>query len=568
MYSMFDERQWLAWLVKVRILILTFLLGIELAIAQLAPSPFPLRLFVTAILLWYTVSIFHMVLLGVWQEYHVQSVLKVVTDLVLVSLVIYATGGIDSSFNFLYPLVIIVGCILLPRVWAYLAAALAFILYGTVLELTYFEIIPSYSSTHPEVKALQAVILVNLFGYLTVAYLASLLVSKLRQVDVKLKQTSGVLQNLQALHENIIQSMTGGLITTGLDGHITFANAAAQKALERTPGDLVGQQITQLFVDALPQVDAGREHAEVRWVAPNGFRKTFRVLVSALAIPESTILGYVYTFDDLTEMRRLEREVRMQDRLAAVGRLAAAIAHEIRNPLTSIAGSVSLLSSIPNLGAEHRQLLEIVTRESERLNQIITDFLAYSRGRQYQFKKVDLIPLLEDALTLLQHRLSAEARNLRVERNYQVKEAWSMADGDKIKQVFWNFCENAVRAMPNEGTLAVSIEPSGEHWEMRFADTGPGISPQLIEKVFEPFQSQFEGGTGLGLAIVYQIVQAHEGKVWARSKPDQGCVFVLRLSRLAAGENESVKQERDVIASHPLLTQESASAAAAGGSRG
>src|SRR5580698_2488574 len=122
MYSMFDERQWLAWLVKVRILILTFLLGIELAIAQLAPSPFPLRLFVTAILLWYTVSIFHMVLLGVWQEYHVQSVLQVVTDLVLVSLVIYATGGIDSSFNFLYPLVIIVGCILRPRVWAYLAA--------------------------------------------------------------------------------------------------------------------------------------------------------------------------------------------------------------------------------------------------------------------------------------------------------------------------------------------------------------------------------------------------------------------------------------------------------------
>src|SRR5579862_3471995 len=238
MQSMFDERQWLAWLVKVRILILTFLLGIELAIAQLTPNPFPLRLFVTAILLWYTVSVFHMVLLGVWQEYHAQSVLQVVTDLVMVSLVIYATGGIDSSFNFLYPLVIIVGCILLPRVWAYLTAALAFILYGSVLELTYFEIIPSFSNTHPEVKALQAIILVNLFGYLTVAYLASLLVGKLRQVDVKLKHTSGELENLQALHENIIQSMTGGVITTGLDGHITFANAAVQKLLERAPGDL------------------------------------------------------------------------------------------------------------------------------------------------------------------------------------------------------------------------------------------------------------------------------------------------------------------------------------------
>lgn len=565
MQSMFDERQWLAWLVKVRILILTFLLGIELTIAQLTPSPFPLRLFVTAILLWYTVSIFHMVLLNFWHEYHVQSVIQVVTDLILVTLVVYATGGIDSSFNFLYPLVIIVGCILLPRIWAFLTAALAFLLYGCVLELTYFGVIPSYSSTHPEVKALQAVILVNLFGYLTVAYLASLLVSKLRQVDVKLKHTSGELENLQALHENIIQSMTGGVITTGLDGHITFANAAAAKLLERTPSDLLGQPIGGLFMDALPQVDAGREHGEVRWIAANGFRKTVRVLVSALAVPDGGRLGYVYTFDDLTEMRRLEREVRMQDRLAAVGRLAAAIAHEIRNPLTSIAGSVSLLSGVPTLGEEHRQLIDIVTRESERLNQIITDFLAYSRGRQYQFKKVDLIPLLEDALTLLQHRLSAEGSNVRVERNYQVAEAWTMADGDKIKQVFWNFCENAVRAMPGGGCLTVSVEQSGEQWEMRFADTGPGMSQQLIEKVFEPFQSQFEGGTGLGLAIVYQIVQAHEGKVWARSKAGQGCVFVLRLARLDAAENVPGSQTSEKSA---VSQAEDLSVAAAGGAHG
>jgi two-component system sensor histidine kinase PilS (NtrC family) len=565
MQSMFDERQWLAWLVKVRILILTFLLGIELAIAQLTPSPFPLRLFVTAILLWYTVSIFHMVLLGFWQEYHVQSVLQVVTDLILVSLVVYATGGIDSSFNFLYPLVIIVACIVLPRIWAFLTAALAFLLYGSVLELTYFGVITSYSSTHPGVKALQAIILVNLFGYLAVAYLASLLVSKLRQVDVKLKHTSGELENLQALHENIIQSMTGGLITTGLDGHITFANSAAEKLLERGPGDLVREPITGLFLDPLPEVDAGREHAEVRWIAGNSFRKTFRVLVSSLTVPEGGAIGYVYTLDDLTEMRRLEREVRMQDRLAAVGRLAAAIAHEIRNPLTSIAGSVSLLSGIPALSEEHRRLLEIVTRESERLNQIITDFLAYSRGRQYQFKKVDLIPLLEDALTLLQHRLSAEGNAICVKRNYQVREAWTAADGDKIKQVFWNFCENAVRAMPTGGTLTVSVESSGEQWEMRFADTGPGMSPQVIEKVCEPFQSQFEGGTGLGLAIVYQIVQAHEGKVWARSKPGQGCVFVLRLSRLGAREDVPNSPGSDV---QPAVVAQEISVAAAGGAHG
>jgi two-component system, NtrC family, sensor histidine kinase PilS len=562
MHSMFDQRQWLAWLVKVRILVLTCLLGIELAIAQLTPSAFPLRLFVNVILLWYAIAIFYILLVAFWEEYRVQALLQVLTDLALVSLVIYATGGIDSSFNFLYPLVIIVACILLPRTWAFLTAALAFILYGTVLELTYFEVVPSYSTTHPELKSLQAIIFVNLIGYLAVAYLAGQLATKLRQVDVKLKHTSGALEDLQALHENIIQSITGGLITTGLDGHITLVNTAAQKLLERAEDGLLGQPVNRLFLDPLPQVDSEHAHAEVRIVAPNGYRKTFRVQVSALAVPERGTLGYVYTFDDLTEVRRLEREVRMQDRLAAVGRLAAAIAHEIRNPLTSIAGSVSLLSGIPDLSAEHRQLLQIVTRESERLNHIITDFLGYSRGKQYQFKKVDLLPLLEDTLTLLEHRLAAQNSAIRIERKYSPAGAWTLADGDKIKQVFWNFCENAVRAMRDHGTLTVSVESSGDDWQVNFADTGPGMSPQLIEKIFEPFQSQFEGGTGLGLAIVYQIVQAHEGKVWARSKVGRGSVFVLKLRRVA----EAASPEQNPAAHSAHL--ETAALAAGGGARG
>ena len=368
MQSMFDERLWLAWLVKVRIIILTFLLGIELAIARLTPSPLPLRLFVQAMLLWYTVSIFFVVLLSFWHEYRIQSLLQVLADMAMVTLVVYATGGVDSSLNFLYPLVIIVACILLPRSWAYLTAALAFILYGTILELTYFAVVPSYQTTHPGLRTLQAIILVNLFAFLAVAYLAALLSAKLRQVDVRLKHTRGALQNLQALHENIIQAISGGLVTTGLEGHITLVNATAQTLLERSERELMGQQIQQYFLDSLPQSGSDRAYGEVRMVTRNDFRKTFRVQVSELAVPERGALGYVYTFDDLTQIRRLEREVRMQDRLAAVGRLAAAIAHEIRNPLTSIAGSVSMLSGIPDLSEEHRQLLRIVTRESERLN--------------------------------------------------------------------------------------------------------------------------------------------------------------------------------------------------------
>jgi len=568
MQSTFDERNWLGWLVRVRIFILTVLLAIEVAVAQFSPAPVPMRLFISTIFFWYSLSLFYILLLSFWQEHRLQAALQVLTDVVLVTLVVHETGGWDSSLNFLYPLVIIVATVLLPRVWAGLVAALAFILYGTVLELNYYGVVPSYYTTHPGLKSLQSIIFVNLFAFLAVAYLAGLLTQKLRQVGVQLKDASGALESLQALHENVIHSISSGLITTGLDGRITLVNAAAARLLERTAAELLGMPVHPLFLDPLPSVESQQSHGEVRFDPATKFRKTLRVRVSALSVPEKGDLGYVYAFDDLTEIRRLEREVRVQDRLAAVGRLAAAIAHEIRNPLTSIAGSVSMLSGLPEMNEDHRRLLDIVTRESQRLNAIITDFLAYSRTKKYQFDRVDLIRLVEDTLTLMDHRMAAEKTGIEIKRRFGVHEAWVLADGDKLKQVFWNLCENAVRAMKGGGTLTAGLESLGEDWQVSFIDTGTGMTPQQIEKIFEPFQSNFEGGTGLGLAIVYQIVQAHDGKVWARSKPSQGTTFVLRLRRLDAERDFSAATSTATDKPAALPVAESVAAAAGGGARG
>ncbi len=567
MQSTFDERNWLGWLVRVRIFILTALLAVELAVAQFSPTPVPMRLFISTILFWYCLSLFYVLLLSFWQEHQPQAALQVLTDVVLVTLVVHETGGWDSSLNFLYPLVIIVASVLLPRVWAGLVAALAFILYGTVLELNYYEVIPSYCTTHPGLKTLQAIIFVNLFAFLAVAYLAGLLTHKLRQVGVQLKDASGALESLQVLHENIIHSISSGLITTGLDGRIILVNAAAERLLERSAAELRGTPVSQIFLDPLPSVESQESHGEVRFDPPTKFRKTLRVRVSALSVPDKGDLGCVYAFDDLTEIRRLEREVRMQDRLAAVGRLAAAIAHEIRNPLTSIAGSVSMLSGVPEMNEDHRRLLDIVTRESQRLNAIITDFLAYSRTKKYQFEQVDLIRLMEDTLTLMDHRMSVEKTGIEIKRRFAVHDARVLADGDKLKQVFWNLCENAVRAMKEGGVLTAALEPLGEDWQISFIDTGMGMTPQQIEKIFEPFQSNFEGGTGLGLAIVYQIVQAHDGKVWARSKPGQGTTFVLRLRRMDA-EHPAAISTGTAQAQNPVPSPLAASAVGAGGARG
>jgi len=569
MHSTFDERNWLGWLVKIRILILTFLFGIELTVARMAPSPLPMRSFVSTMLMWYGFSLFYILLFSLWEEQHVQGVLQVVTDLAMVSMVVHFTGAWDSSLNFLYPLVIIVACILLPKMWAYLTSALAFILYGCVLDLNFYGVVPSYATTHPGLNALEAIIFVNLFAFFAVAYLACLLSAKLRQVDVQLKDASGALESLQALHENIIQSISGGLITTDIEGKITIVNTAAKKLLS-CGDEIIGKSVNELFLDPLPLIGSERTHGEVRFQPADGFRKTFRVMVSALIIPGRETSGSVYTLDDLTEIRRLEREVRIQDRLAAVGRLAAAIAHEIRNPLTSIAGSVSMLSGASEMTDEQRQLLQIVTRESERLNNIITDFLAYSRGKQYRFDKVDLVLLLEDTLTLLENRMRSENTGICIARQFKFQEALTLADGDKIKQVFWNFCQNAVRAMKdNGGTLAVSLDTIGDDWQINFADTGVGMTRQQSEKIFEPFQSGFDGGTGLGLAIVYQIVQAHEGQVWARSRLGEGTTLVLRLRRWGLGARPPAAKigEHQLPAAAALATV-AASASAGGRARG
>lgn len=533
----FNDRAWLAWLVKVRVIVVSFLLAVELLVVNLTPNNVPTRLFVGVVLVWYTVSVFFIVLISVWQEYKLQAVTQIFTDLFFVTAIVYVTGGIDSIFNLLYFLVIIVAAILLPRYWAYLAAAVSFILYGGLLELSYFDKLPSYQiSSRGDLKSVTIVVLSNLFGYLAVAHLASALAAKLRQAGRELQDKSGELLGLQALHESVVHSIRNGLITTDLEYRITLTNTPGQKLLERTASSVYGRHISELFLDPLPSLESDSAQGEVRVVTPSAAEKIFGVTVTALSIPEHGKIGYLYTFEDRTELRRLEREIRMRDRLAAVGRLAAGIAHEIRNPLASIAGSIKMLSHIAPFNDDQKTLAEIIIRESARLNDIITDFLAYSREKSFKFVRMDLVSLLEDALVLLENR--SHSRDWTAIRRYDAAQAFAAVDGDRLKQVFWNLLSNAVRAIEGKGTVTVSVRPHGDFWRISVADTGPGIPPQLVDKIFEPFQSHFEGGTGLGLAIVYQIVQAHGAKIWVQKAPGGGAEFVLELLHAKAAPVE------------------------------
>ena len=594
-----NERTWLEWLVKVRIIIITVLLVIELAIVNLTYTNVDRRLFLLVIFGWYASAALHLYLFssgrvvrpstptagalgtpaasassGPADSALTFSKLQVINDLCFTTAVVYLSGGIDTTFVFLYPLLIIVASALLSETWAYIIAGMSFVLFGATLELSYFGVVHSYSVSRPDLKTLQAVIFIYLAGFGAIAYLANRLTSRMRRAEVELEDKSFELENLQVLHQIIVRSISSGLITTDLEGAIRLVNPAGQLLLGCGPEDLTGRSVYQLFLDPLPL--PGHPRAEVRAQTEGGAEILLGIGCSLLYGTDGATIGHIYTFTDLTHIRRLERELRQRDRLAALGRMAAGIAHEVRNPLASIAGSVQILSGIAALTDDQRALLGIVTRESERLNGIISDFLTYSRDRDFQSARIDLCQLLSDTLTLLRPNTPTtgaqgtpgenRSSEVRIERRYNGhQEAFTQGDGDKLKQVFWNLCSNALRAMPDGGTLTVSLDQVGEgvpsapvvgvlgrdagvssapavdlqgwKWRICFHDTGRGIPPHLLEKIFEPFQSGFEGGTGLGLAIVYRIVQAHNAQIYVASEPGRGTTFTLLFRHAdAAGE--------------------------------
>lgn len=459
-------------------------------------------------------------------------------DVLLVTSLVWNSGVVQSPYIALYIVVIAVSSAFLPRrdaVVMSVGCAVAFTACAMVLTI-------SAQADNPRLiggSLSQTVQAVGLFdiAFLVVGLLSGRLAERQSRSDIRLLAATQSLAKLRALHERIVESIRSGVVTTDLQGRIFTFNSAAeeitgykQEAIRGKDASILFGEIRGMSAQALEAVEKGlpSPRFEADCLTSEGMRLRLGYSISPLFLESGQTSGLVITFQDLTQVRALEESSRRQDRLAAIGRMAASIAHEIRNPLAAMRGSIQMLRSEMDENSSQTELMEIILRESDRLNGIITDFLSYARPRTTTMSRVDVGDLLHQTFALLRHSPEI-CDGQEIVEELPDEAIFAEADPGQLKQVFWNLARNALQAMPEGGVLRANLHMnSNNRMRVTFSDTGRGMSAEQVEHLFEPFSST-TGGTGLGLSIVYQIIREHGGTINVRSRESQGTTISIEL---------------------------------------
>ena len=471
-----------------------------------------------------------------------EAYFQIFGDLALVCVLVYSSGGLSSVFTFLYLVVIGGAAFLLYRTGALVIASGAALLHGLMVELTAYDVLPRPAlapAPHWGAEQIGYNLAITVAGFYGVAFMVSFLSEKLRGAREELVQRQKALSRIQTLYANVIASMSSGLVTADSRERVTFLNQAGGDILGIGPARAVGKLLSEIGL-ALPndwteirQRTRGREgfRAEID-IERGASRRVIGYSVRALKDPDGQDAALI-VFQDLTEVKKLERQARFNEQLAAVGELAAGIAHEIRNPLASISGSVQVLSHDLSVGSAERRLMEIIVSESNRLSKILEEFLRFVRPQERRVAAFDVAGNIQEVLDLF--RLSDEISDAhQIEADVRPAVSQLSGDRDQIRQIIYNVAKNAVRAMPEGGRLIVEGREDGAWYSIKFRDTGRGMSVEELARVFTPFSTAFDGGTGLGMAIVRRIVEDHGGAIDVESRPGEGTTVTILLPREAS----------------------------------
>lgn len=535
-----DVRAQVGWLIAIRAMISTLLLGGGTVAQVTAPDSFPVHPFFLLIATAYGLTILSAATLSRVDRHRWLIDAQLAVDAVIVSAFILFTGGINSFFSSLYALPIIAASLILFRRGGLMVATLSALLYIAVVLAQYLPPglvwLTGSRALLPSRATAQYVVGMNLFGFFAVALLSGSMSERVRRAGVRLELASHEIADLQALNQNVIDSLPSGLLTTDPHQRILTFNHAAEQICGITVDRALGRPVEEVLqfpaeLTSTLQRGLGRDGArrlELKFKRKDGRELDLGLSATHVETPGG-LAGFLITFQDLTDIKKLERDVRLQQRLAAVGEMAAGIAHEIRNPLASMSGSIQILRDELALSSEQAQLMDIVLRESDRLNSTISSFLDYARPRRFAIARFDLRRVMQDAGLLLRNSADVRATHS-VEIDVPGTPVWCEADEGQVKQIVWNLATNGLRAMPDGGRLCLGAAAGDDGSAViTVADEGIGMTAEEIDGLFQPFHGSFAKGSGLGLAIVHRIVTDYQGKVLVDSTPGHGTTMSVRL---------------------------------------
>ncbi len=511
-----DPAKRVSTLIYFRLVVVTLLLG-SFYIFRIdyhkLPRPSDFSYFIASL---YLLTIFYAVVLRKLKKpahYTAFAYIQITVDIAAEAILIYITGGIESTFSFMFPLSILSAGIVLNRRACYIFATLSSILYGGLLDLQFYGII----GNSPSLIFTKKNLFYNIFAYITafyiIAFLSGYLSEKLHKATRHLEEKDTVLSDLKALSEYIIESMPSGVFTTDMDRRIISFNTSAQEITGLSQAEVTGKTTDDIFPflrDFREPFD--RIDGEIR---RDGKTLSVGMRISPLRDSAGKSIGTIGVFQDLTELKAMEAEVKRKEKWAVIGKLSASIAHELRNPLAALKGSIEMLreKKVPEEYADH--LMRIALSEMDRLNAIITDFLLYAKPRELNKQSFDVHQALRDITMLLQ---GSETNGKQIEISAKLNgELFITGDAGQIQQVFWNLCRNAIDAVSDGGIIEIYTAKNNKTVEIFFRDNGKGINKSDTENVFYPFYTTKEHGTGLGLSIALKIIEEHGGKIEVES---------------------------------------------------